>query len=471
MNVTSRGTGYNVGETLTFTNQIGGHGVAAAANITLVAANGAILNVAYTEVSGFPKGGLGYDDEILPSVSINTANGTNGVIVVDNCLGFGATFEPSVTTIGGIRRIEVLSGGYGYNVAPYINLTQSGSMTANAYANVSLGLYSYPGRYIDDDGQVSSYNFLEDRDYYQNFSYVIRVDESLSRYRKAIMEVLHPAGTALFAEYIEDLETVNLVSNSQNTIAYSAGYYSPNVIHFDGSSYFKTNNQTMGSNSSVGVFSVWIYPERLPSLNNRMHIISLGSSANAGHVSLINTNSANSGSGIAVQVVLNFQTTVAKSLDILSNANTTPIMANQWHHILVSWQLNSSAKCNLYINDVSSKSNVYAGGGNTFARANVVVGGSDANGLSQMFVGDMTELFLTNAYIDIANTTNRRLFSQNLFPVNLSTGLLSNTTVVPVLYFKSNAAFANVNSGVALNSYPIITGTITTGNSTTLFDE
>ena len=90
-------------------------------------------------------------------------------------------------------------------------------------------LYEYPGRYLNDDGQLSSFNFLEDKDYYQNFSYVVKTNESSTKYERNFNELVHPAGTKMFAEYnfIDENvlgNSVNLVSSQQ--IIQAGGNYS-----------------------------------------------------------------------------------------------------------------------------------------------------------------------------------------------------------------------------------------------------
>jgi hypothetical protein len=79
------------------------------------------------------------------------------------------------------------------------DLTQSGDGTAKAnvttFAGDIFGVFSYPGRYLNDDGQVSSYNFLQDRDYYQNFSYVVKAPLSISKYRTALKRLNALSGT------------------------------------------------------------------------------------------------------------------------------------------------------------------------------------------------------------------------------------------------------------------------------------
>jgi hypothetical protein len=108
-------------------------------------------------------------------------------------------------------------------------LRSSGDGTANAIALLVQGAVTYPGRYLNDDGHISSFNFLQDRDYYQNHSYVIRVEDSINKYRKVIKDLLHPAGMKLFGEYLSINPTVlgtSVVSPSNSVVVtYRSGTY------------------------------------------------------------------------------------------------------------------------------------------------------------------------------------------------------------------------------------------------------
>jgi hypothetical protein len=130
---------------------------------------------------------------------------------------------------GTIKKLKVLTPGANFNKyddATLFNKTQSNAViietTSSAFANGTAssryinrkrtyqgygkaktsGFISLPGRYIDTKGFLSWNNRLQDNDYYQEFSYVIRVDKALSKYRDIIKAVLHPAGTKMFGDYV-----------------------------------------------------------------------------------------------------------------------------------------------------------------------------------------------------------------------------------------------------------------------------
>jgi hypothetical protein len=71
-----------------------------------------------------------------------------------------------------------------------------------AIIQVDLGAVAkYPGYYSTSDGFVSDEMYIHDGEYYQAFSYVIKVEEELRKYSDIVKALVHPAGMKLFAEY------------------------------------------------------------------------------------------------------------------------------------------------------------------------------------------------------------------------------------------------------------------------------
>ena len=246
MEIKSGGLNYQIGDTITFTNPIGGYGSGASANVTNVDANGAITEIKFVQIDGHITGGSGYNKDLLPTATVNSATGNGANITVTSIIGDNESLKPVTDKIGAIQRITIINPGRGYTTVPTLNLSSYGDGTAQATAFITTGVFSYPGRFINDDGHLSSYNFLEDRDYYQNFSYVIKLDESLSQYRKYINELSHPSGTKLFGEYtFRDTQDIDIpitseiissfyLNGADYQIVYKRGTYevqSTNVTH------------------------------------------------------------------------------------------------------------------------------------------------------------------------------------------------------------------------------------------------
>lgn len=64
------------------------------------------------------------------------------------------------------------------------------------------GKVHYPGYYKTNDSFISDDIYIQDAHYYQSFSYVLRSEQQLRDYKKAVINNIHPAGTKLFAEHI-----------------------------------------------------------------------------------------------------------------------------------------------------------------------------------------------------------------------------------------------------------------------------
>ncbi len=128
------GDGYNVGEYLVFT---GGKGYGANAVITEVhVANNGIKTIEFNDDGSLIKGGEGYTQDGLPSVTVNTASGANSTLYVSEILGKGVDVDLFTSRIGAISTLRVVSYGYDYVEAPTISL-RNADLTVS---NVTQGL-------------------------------------------------------------------------------------------------------------------------------------------------------------------------------------------------------------------------------------------------------------------------------------------------------------------------------------------
>lgn len=60
---------------------------------------------------------------------------------------------------------------------------------------------SYVGQFIGADGKISEASKkMQDNLFYQDFSYVVKVGQSIDKYRDAVKKLLHPVGLAMFGE-------------------------------------------------------------------------------------------------------------------------------------------------------------------------------------------------------------------------------------------------------------------------------
>ena len=273
MQIVSGGTGYAINDPIEIINTFGSAGAGAYANVTNVAANGMITEVKFKQVPGHIIGGSGYDWRYLPAANVISGTGSGANVIITAVLGHNEELTQSISDIGIIEGLTIISGGSGYLDNPTLALDMFGDGKATAKLTSTTGVFEYPGRYINDDGKLSSYNFLEDRDYYQEFSYVVRVDESLENYRKAIKDLTHPAGTKMFGEYTftfdGETETNTNISvtyaNTESALldyqtmyqvqGYTSGTFAPNIVVGVANAEFVVGAYTMNTSNHLSTYS------------------------------------------------------------------------------------------------------------------------------------------------------------------------------------------------------------------------
>ena len=240
MEIYDGGSGYAKGNKIEFLNVLGGYGSGASGNVKNVDGSGTITEVEFEEVPGHVTGGSGFNQLLLPVANVISSTGTGANIGVTAILGSGAVLQTANSSIGAIERIIITSRGTNYEDAT-VDLTGSGDGNANANASIITGVYTYPGRFLNDDGMLSSYNFLENRDYYQNFSYVIKIKKDINKYKSAAMALIHPAGMKMFGEYtsVDQLESFEPGSDTA----------AANRYKYTTHTYTKINGATSSSNT------------------------------------------------------------------------------------------------------------------------------------------------------------------------------------------------------------------------------
>lgn len=246
LSIVSGGSNYQIGDQLLFTNPYGSYGTGAAANVTNVnsANSNAITQVTLYASTGLPIGGIGYDQTIKPLITVNSANGIGANVIVSNLLGYGATFTSSNTAIGMIEAVVIASGGSAYGNDATANMTGYGDGTALINVRLITGVYSYPGRFLNDDGFISSANFLQGRDYYQKYSYVVRSAISVKEYESFLMDLIHPAGTKFFGELVYSTQiAMNVATDSSS--------YSNSTVYFTSYAFNNTTNHILINNPTT----------------------------------------------------------------------------------------------------------------------------------------------------------------------------------------------------------------------------
>jgi hypothetical protein len=211
--VTSPGTGFKIGDILPLT---AGQGNSAKLKVTKVNSTGGILNVQFINF------GIGYTGDFYNSFSAfsstvapTTFSFSGGTASIsDRLSGFverGTITTPSyadLTYFADDYEGDILSEFFTSTSLttttsgqPVGGVTSSLGLASDTAIYVSIGSKaSYPGYYESNDGFLSDDIYIQDQDYFQSFSYVLKIDERLDLYKKAVLDILHPAGMKLFGE-------------------------------------------------------------------------------------------------------------------------------------------------------------------------------------------------------------------------------------------------------------------------------
>ncbi len=224
------------------------------ANATFIRVNSAFsANNSNARIALFRDmpGGLGYSINSPPTITVTSLAGANANLALLSTLASGENLQPT-TNAGAIQAVQVTNPGTRYRTNATADMTSSGDGNANLAPTVVAGIFNYTGYYIDSSSFLSSSSKLEDRDYYQNFSYVLRSRIPLDRYQSVLKQLLHPAGMIQFSEVMLDSETPEHQVTGQANQAIAIGYtfYGSNTL--TGASLVRTSIGTyLGSNINV----------------------------------------------------------------------------------------------------------------------------------------------------------------------------------------------------------------------------
>ena len=137
--------------------------------------------------------------------AIITANNAAGSIVQLKITTAGITFTANATiTVTNLTQgNSVVSDTYSDNTSVTRTTMRHKTFTPTLTPGgglVSSAVISLPGSYIDSSSLLDGYSKLHDGNYYQQYSYVIRITETMKKYKNIVEKLLHPVGTKMFSE-------------------------------------------------------------------------------------------------------------------------------------------------------------------------------------------------------------------------------------------------------------------------------
>jgi len=146
-------------------------------------------------------------------------NGTVSVSVVENKVkgyGYGydannqpwgnnATITAKLATGNGlIETASIYTSGLGFNTnAVSLDVYLESNIEKTAAVTIVTGaLGREEGSWKDNRGFLNSDKYIQDSDYYQDFSYEIQFSKSLNKYVDMLKQVMHPVGNRVFGRSI-----------------------------------------------------------------------------------------------------------------------------------------------------------------------------------------------------------------------------------------------------------------------------
>ena len=401
--IVNGGSGYAVGEFLTFTSN--GRGYGANANVSSVyAGNNGIKTITFNETPAYIRGGEGYTMQDLPTVNVSTSSGSGAILKVTEILGEGVEKDVSTSRIGSISTIRIISYGYDYISAPIISLRNAdillnnvtegqiyvantkvyqgttnttatwaayvdnyissnnflriynytgtfdrtlpvksdddlvtgnvisysayGDGRAKATASFENGLIRYPGIYLNNDGQPSSDQKLQDDQRYHNYSYVINTTNEYYKFKKTLQEVAHPTGTKSFVTRI-DTQSQDVFSQNASIIYLTQEYHANTFNVSNGSNNLISTSGTPNVYSQVSNGDFIVLKNLFKTIVGTANITSSSNIVSGNGTNFINdvvdgqTLYLSSGNTIVVKSVINANTIYAESVLNISSTDAT----------------------------------------------------------------------------------------------------------------------------------------------------
>lgn len=178
------------------------------------------------------------EELVYPVVStIEVVNGGSGygktdyiyAVGIGNGVGLSTSLE-LIDVKGIIKSVKILDSGVDY-ADDFVTSVVSNSGDGTAELLPVIGaLTNYAGYYANNNGKLSSSKKLFDGDYYQDFSYALRSEISLSKYKEMYRKLVHPAGFKMFGEILIKRNIIDLLPFHSEMQRYEnpyIGHYTP----------------------------------------------------------------------------------------------------------------------------------------------------------------------------------------------------------------------------------------------------
>ena len=203
----------------------------------------------------------------------------------EGVLGRNAIVSSSVGANGTITGLRVLDSGFSYKDQEVVIVeTTNRPLATSAQVRVSLGgVANSEGYYATSRSHVSSLRgYIQDSNFYQEYSYQVISPLSLDRYRDYALQLVHPAGQALFGKFRSQSNasvdvtvtannsvraksngTISLANGSSSVTGTSTSFLAEfansgtMIIEYAQGSFYKVPLNIVSNNTSANMHVVW----------------------------------------------------------------------------------------------------------------------------------------------------------------------------------------------------------------------
>lgn len=174
-------------------------------NTSYVLAKGRIIGSTNTSINIFrTRFGVSFaNNSTIYGATSGAQAHVENLVEIPSSPAYGASAvinAPAQAASGSIKQVEVMNSGFGYTNSEIVTLRANG----NPYVATGIAKLVKQGTgdgYWDDTGGfVSSDKFIQDSNYYQDFSYEIESTLSLEAYASIVKDTVHLAGTKTFGK-------------------------------------------------------------------------------------------------------------------------------------------------------------------------------------------------------------------------------------------------------------------------------
>ena len=216
--------------------------------------------------------------------SQGTLAGTGAVNIVsiqdEGVLGENAVITADIGANGSIKSARVIDSGFSYKPKETITFSSSGRLNAiQATGIITIdGIANAEGYYASTRGHVSSARgFIQDSNFYQEFSYEVEASIALTRYKDIALRLIHPAGQKFFGKF---KVSTNAMSQSVSTSLIRTRKVATGTIAINNNANTITGTGTQLTTEFANGQSIIIGPISNVFYQARLNIVSSATSAN-----------------------------------------------------------------------------------------------------------------------------------------------------------------------------------------------